>query len=224
VANLIMGSFAAVCGCGRLGFDEIGTPDLVVHLAFDSDGLTFDRARGHAVACAKCPVQVAGKLGEAARFDGTSYLLVQDAPDLRPTAFTFAAWGMASAVNATLLGRPLNQGAGPGPNTFQLFIINGTTWYVGFNGGGVLSAPATADTWHHIAGSFDGTRVTMFLDGVQIGATDVGAAQYGNDDLLIGADLNNSAVESFWIGLIDDVRLYDQPLTAFEIADLATPR
>jgi len=224
----------ALCACGRIGFDatdrfdvdgpttDTGPADLVLHVGFDSDGLLRDRARGHTLTCSSCPLQVGGQVGEAAMFDGTNCILVGDAVDLRPAVFTFSAWG-ASVANedATIVGRPLN-GATTGDNTFQMFV-GGNLWRLGFNGGGRLMTTATAGAWHHVAGTFDGATLTMYVDGTAITGTTVGAAQYANDDLMIGCDRDVGAVIGLWRGLIDEVRLYARPLSAAEVAVLAQP-
>jgi hypothetical protein len=82
----------------------------------------------------------------------------------------------------------------------------------------LVSAPAIAPGWHHYVYTYDGTTHRLFLDGVQRGtsttAPDTGAV--GN--ARIGAIFNNA--ENFQ-GQIDDVRVYNRPITAAEAAALA---
>ena len=81
----------------------------------------------------------------------------------------------------------------------------------------LVSAPAVAPGWHHYAYTYDGTTHRLFLDGVQRGtsttAPDTGAV--GN--ARIGAIFNNA--ENFQ-GQIDEVRVYNRPITAAEVAAL----
>ncbi|MPZ84303.1 MAG: hypothetical protein GEV28_29465 [Actinophytocola sp.] len=74
--------------------------------------------------------------------------------------------------------------------------------------------------WHHLAGTFDGERVTLYLDGVMVASTaakgSLGPATGTN--LIVGADPVDP--ESKFTGAVDDVRLYDRGLSAAEIAEL----
>jgi len=96
---------------------------------------------------------------------------------------------------------------------------------VGGNGNGANTAAGTwtLDTWHHIAGTWDGTTVHLYLDGVDMGTI------YGTPEnpqakaAVIGAWSKNTSDEN-WSGTIDDVRLYNRALTADEIALLAGVR
>jgi hypothetical protein len=81
----------------------------------------------------------------------------------------------------------------------------------------LVSAPAVGPGWHHYVYTYDGTTHRLFLDGVQRGtsttAPDTGAV--GN--ARIAAIFNNA--ENFQ-GQIDEVRVYNRPITAAEVAAL----
>lgn len=79
-----------------------------------------------------------------------------------------------------------------------------------------------ANTWHHIAGTFDGENLKLYLDG-QLVATNkdsVGIVGGGNA-VGIGADITydaqNPNVPSQFNGLIDNVRIYNTALSKEEI-------
>ncbi|MEG1297233.1 MAG: glycoside hydrolase family 2 TIM barrel-domain containing protein [Niameybacter sp.] len=81
-----------------------------------------------------------------------------------------------------------------------------------------------ANEWHHVAGAFDGTNLTLYLDG-EVVATNidtVGIAGGGNA-VGIGADITydaqNPNVPANFEGVIDEVRVYDRALTQKEIKD-----
>jgi hypothetical protein len=88
-----------------------------------------------------------------------------------------------------------------------------------FKGGNddLVTAPPISPGWHHYAYTFDGTTHRLFIDGVQRGtgtvAPDTGAVRNAR----IGAIFNNA--ENFQ-GQIDDVRIYNRPLTALEVGAL----
>src|SRR5438046_5653023 len=87
-----------------------------------------------------------------------------------------------------------------------------------------LAAPSglAVNTWTHLAATFDGAMVRLYVNGVQVTsqaqATPLRAT---TGTLQIGAD--SYAGENF-VGRIDEVRIYNRALTAAEIqADIVTP-
>jgi hypothetical protein len=83
------------------------------------------------------------------------------------------------------------------------------------------AAVATPLAPHHLAVTFDGSTVRLYVDGAlsASGAWSLGTVYYGADDILIGA--NNFGVGYFrrFDGYIDDVRVWDHARTATEIAN-----
>jgi hypothetical protein len=80
----------------------------------------------------------------------------------------------------------------------------------------------TDGQWHHIGFVWDGSRRHLYVDGAKV-AEDTGplaALQSSAGGLYIGAGKNLDA-PSFFSGLIDDVRIYNLPLSAEEIRELA---
>jgi hypothetical protein len=81
----------------------------------------------------------------------------------------------------------------------------------------LVTAPAMTPGWHHYVYTYDGNTHRLYLDGVQRGtggaAPDTGAVRNAR----IGAIYNNA--ENFQ-GQIDEVRVYNRPLTAVEVAAL----
>ncbi|MFK7909784.1 MAG: LamG-like jellyroll fold domain-containing protein [Akkermansiaceae bacterium] len=86
--------------------------------------------------------------------------------------------------------------------------------------------PVTDGVWTHIAITIDRMEnlAVSYVNGVpQASPTDISAVDDGELDWefgKIGRTLGTSHTQYF-AGLIDDVRVYDRPLTAAEIADLA---
>ncbi len=89
--------------------------------------------------------------------------------------------------------------------------------------GNILSNSRVDDgLWHHIAGTYDGTRISLYVDGV-LDATSVASRQIliNDYDVLIGG--NAEKVDRFFNGLIDDVGVYNYALSPDDIAALANP-
>lgn len=80
------------------------------------------------------------------------------------------------------------------------------------------------NNWHHIAGTFDGTTLKLYLDGkcVATNIDKVGVVGGGNA-VGIGADISydaqNPNVPNYFDGLIDKVRIYNDALSERELND-----
>ncbi|MHC4643535.1 MAG: LamG domain-containing protein, partial [Planctomycetota bacterium] len=73
--------------------------------------------------------------------------------------------------------------------------------------------------WHHVAGVYDGSEISLYVDGV----LDDSLAASGTIDttthqVWLGGNVERLGRE--WNGLLDDVRIYDHALSAAEIAGL----
>ena len=73
--------------------------------------------------------------------------------------------------------------------------------------------------WHHVAGTFDGEKMRVYLDGLEIGSkTKPGRITSGGAaDAFIGSSGGRG---EFFGGLMDDLRIYNFALTADQIARL----
>jgi hypothetical protein len=168
-----------------------------------------------------------GKYGGALSFDGTSSVVrVPDSASLDLTsAMTLSAWvnptatqsgwrtGMQKETDAWFLNASNDTGAlrpSGGATT------GGTTrWITG-------TTPNPVGTWTHLALTYDGTALTLYVNGVQAATTPAsGAAATTASPLWIGG---NSPYGEYFNGRLDDVRVYNRALTPTEITnDMATP-
>jgi hypothetical protein len=206
--------------------DAFVDPSLVAHWTFDDppgDGAIDATGRGHDATCINCPAHAPGILGMGYRFDAVNDVLyVADSMDFRGD-MTVALWASADNTTGQISAATKISGGGTG-NTWQLELMPTDRW--SFSGGTVHyleGGPVTMpQTWHHIAGTWDGTTKRLYVDGVLV-AMVVSAFAYDTSQLVLGADINTGALDLFWDGVLDDIRIYDRPLTAGEIAMLAAP-
>jgi hypothetical protein len=148
-----------------------------------------------------------------------------DAVDTGNTAnletFTIATWVSSPAAPA-LIG-----GTGPvqreqnyqiiwdhAADTFRgaAAMVAGGAWHAASFG------PLKANTWYHLAATFDGTALTTYKDGVLITDNTEAAGTPGLEtaSLKLG---RHAIAENFFKGVIDDVRVYDRALSEDEILD-----
>ncbi|RKQ94077.1 concanavalin A-like lectin/glucanase superfamily protein [Solirubrobacter pauli] len=116
-------------------------------------------------------------LGSALRFGGGQFVTIPDAPSLEPQRITVAAWfrGDASPGKYRYImskGFFECQTASYGLYTG---IGGGLSFYIAKNAYDFYVSPAAPTSvwdgkWHHAAGTFDGTTVRLYIDGVQVGS------------------------------------------------------
>ena len=223
------GAIAGQDGAGAIDADKGTTVDaaglpsgLVFNFSFDEGLPTVDSTGAHPANCTACPTPIDGRVGEGAFFDGTQCLFIPDSPALRSTDFTFAAWVKPTNIDGTgvVYGRPLDSDVG-NLNTREIYIRPTGTWNVGINAVLLSSTtPQAINEWHHIAGVLEGGVLRMYFDGINGGFTGSQAPLYSDEEDTIGCDLDSAALNSFFVGRLDEVQLYNRALTAAEIAAL----
>jgi glucose/arabinose dehydrogenase/PKD repeat protein len=161
----------------------------------------------------------AGKNGSALNFDGNDVVTVDDL-DLTGS-LTVMAWVRTRSLYPTTCGSIVMKA-----HDYGLEICEGTLYAaVGANGswtakGSQVFTAADLDVWRHLAFTYDGTTLRVFVDGELVSAA-VGEHASNNEVLRLG---RWSSAGEFLDGLIDDVRIYDRALTTGEIqADRDAP-
>jgi len=151
---------------------------------------------------------------------------VPNYPAINPTsALTVEAWINASAWQANSYQGSIvskdSRASGP-PSGYVLRCGNGgqlsfvvtinSNWYE------VLSGPVlSTNSWHHVAGTYDGSSLRVFLDGVQQAAVScTGALSQNSSPLCVGC--GTYYTNRTFIGAIDGVRVYGRSLSAGEIS------
>jgi hypothetical protein len=145
-------------------------------------------------------------------------VLVPDQPNfVFSEGFTVAAW-----VKPTDLGgiRTIFRKRQDGTSTFAL-LENGNKFQIVIslaNGKAAdVQAPATLDKFTHVAATFDGIFLKLYLDGVEAASKRVvGRLSDGVGPLLMGNDANKRRID----GIIDNVVFDTVPATPAEIAKL----
>ena len=81
------------------------------------------------------------------------------------------------------------------------------------------------NAWTHVAVTYNGSRLVIYINGMAAGSFALtGTTCSNNEPLAIGAKNapSKGILEAFWDGQLDDVRIYNKPLTATQIAGLAS--
>ena len=75
------------------------------------------------------------------------------------------------------------------------------------------------DQWHFVATTYDGERMVIFVDGVEVGSVEITSEISTNSYSLWIGDRRHNSLDDFQ-GKIDDVRIYNRALSAAEIQAL----
>jgi hypothetical protein len=216
------------------GFEEAGGTSAVnsSNAAFNGTILQAVRVSG-------------GKIGRALSFDGVNdWVTVADttaSPLDLTTGMTVEAWVNPTAMSGWETVVLKERGAaGTGLLSYALYAHDGAPQGGGFAGpaGYLRPAPANSTTdqgvrqashtplplnaWTHLATTYDGASMRFYINGVLVATrAQSGTIAVGNQPLRIGG---NNVSGEFFRGLIDEVRVYNRPLSAAEITtDMNTP-
>jgi Concanavalin A-like lectin/glucanases superfamily len=87
--------------------------------------------------------------------------------------------------------------------------------------GDIYEGTPADNRWIHMAGTYDGTIMRLYIDGIEIGTQAlIGNIRVDNNPLTIGGEENGSTpqvVDGEFEGLIDEVRIYNRALDVTEI-------
>jgi 1,4-alpha-glucan branching enzyme len=164
-----------------------------------------------------------GLFGSAFYFGGQDQVAVSNSASLNPVqGLTVSAW-----VNADgWWNQPRILEKGKSSNQYALFLNgSGQLSFVvyGVTNGTLVTTPPSEGAWHHLAGTYDGSVISLYIDGqVVTQRTATGQMPITTDPLAIGFKPNGNLFNSFQ-GAIDDVRLYGSALTSNQIAQLYAP-
>jgi hypothetical protein len=193
----------------RYTFDD-PAPDLFVDIAGTNDAL-----------CSSCPLQVGGRIGPGAiNFAGTQCVFIPDALELRPTAFTIAMWMNPGNATGVLFARPLD-GTNTNSNSIEMLYDTSTT-EIRIAVATLATSAATPAGWTHVTARYDGSILTLYVNGSYRSDRQVGGIVYGvADQHQIGCDYDTGSYVSGFTGSLDDLRFYDRALDNAEISALA---
>jgi hypothetical protein len=173
-----------------------------------------------------------GKINSSLKFDGTDdYFQAADSDMLSPSTLSLGMWikwdgtryssgaqkdwaspiakGQFSSGEYTILMHRDSAGSDTNIN----FYVGGST--------AVSWSNSSVDTnWHHLGITYDGATAKIYFDGVLKKSTSYsGSVGNTTNPLRIGGESAGLAYP--WGGQLDDVRIYNYPMTANQIKDLS---
>ena len=170
-----------------------------------------------------------GKVGQAFSFSGfgTDYVQVPDDTTLEPTQVTVDAWVKASAYPGGARYVVAKGAQGCTAASYAIYTSGGGLAFYVYNPSYTYRLSPVGGTtiwdnqWHHVAGTYDGETVRLYVDGVQAGTGTsatfpIGYGLAPSDDFFIG--IYKGLCTLPFKGLIDEVEVLSTALHADDIA------
>ena len=212
-------------------------PSLVASWAADGNAKAMG-GKHNGILSAKGVTFVPGKVGMGFQFDGTNgYVKIPDSPALKPKNVTAEAWVWLDPSTTPDHGEEIIFKK----NTWSAFFegYNLCTDHVG-NGDGtytdrfafvvsshgrqvVLHSTTVAErgVWYNVAGTYDGSKSTLWVNGVaEASATPGFALDYDKTPVYIGTTGTWAPYLGMFAGIIDEPSIYNRALSAKEIKQI----
>jgi hypothetical protein len=209
---------------------NVANPTLVAAYNFDQGSgttLTDSSGLGNHGSLAGPTWSAEGRTGGALSFDGSNDLVtIADANSLDlSNALTLEAW--VRPTNVTGWKTVLTKESGTSSFAYSMFANNnagnvanqrpGARLTIGGNARTVTgNAKLALNTWTHIATTYDGATIRLFINGVQVETeARTGSVSVTAEQLRIGGSPALGGL--YYAGLIDDVRIYNGALSEAQI-------
>lgn len=158
----------------------------------------------------------------SAYFDGASGYISVASPSSLATgngAWALEAWVYLPANPVTTAACVAGIGtSGTSKSTAQLQIQTSGAPTLNVSGASITGASALSlNTWHHLVGTYDGTTLRLYVDGVSVGSATPGALTLTGAFATIGV-YPNTAPTVFFKGWMDEVAFYNANLSSGQVS------
>ncbi|WKZ24399.1 MAG: prepilin-type N-terminal cleavage/methylation domain-containing protein [Patescibacteria group bacterium] len=208
----------------------VGNAGLVGWWDFENDVLDKSGQNNHGTLTGG--TYAPGVIGQAISLNGTSDFVNLNNTFQNITGsqqLTFAAWARSNVTNYTTRGRVMSFSRAGASSAFVLSAFNSSaTWFGSYTSNGTTFTDANSSTaisagnWFHLALTQKGNTVKVYINGNLTNTLTNASAPLisGPLNTYIGAHNDGGTPAQFFNGLIDDVRIYNRPLTDMEIQAL----
>ncbi|MCX6855869.1 MAG: putative Ig domain-containing protein, partial [Verrucomicrobia bacterium] len=153
-------------------------------------------------------------------FDGVDDLVeAQDSSSLKPAQLTLEAWvrpassGLAS--DATLITKTSSPAGSDGYGLGYLGSTSTFGFWLNDRAGNRITTSLAAGVWSHVAATYDGANMRLYVNGAQVAAKAYATAiNHSSDVLRIG---NNGGGSTPWNGGLDELVIYSRALSLAEV-------
>jgi hypothetical protein len=172
-----------------------------------------------------------GRVGDSFTFPGgaTDYVRISNNNSLEPLNVTVDAWVRSDGTPGNNRYIVAKGAHGCTAASYALYTRSGGLYFYVFNPSyGYKLSPGAPGTiwdgnWHHIAGTYDGAYVRLYVDGVEVGSgiattIPIGYGLATDNDLIIGQYTGTCSLP--FKGDIDEVEIFNRALPASEIQSI----
>ncbi|HNU50890.1 MAG TPA: alpha-galactosidase [Verrucomicrobiota bacterium] len=149
-------------------------------------------------------------------------------PELNPPCFTIECWARVTG-GANTFRSPLTSRDGAPMSSGYVFYAGADNLWAFWSGNGkssgaaawhiIAGPPVVLGRWVHLAGTFDGTTKSFFVDGECVGSAPTSIPQNIRQPLRIGAGATEGAPNYFFEGDVDEVAVYRHALPPLRIRE-----
>jgi len=187
--------------------------DLIGWWRFDGDFLDSSGLGNDGVSNGN-PTFVEGSVGMALNLDGDDYVVIDSiADDITNNDVTFSLWLKTSSNDAEIIGCNTSTRG----NVVRLAIDNGSLTIDEAAPQGHSTTRIDDGQWHFMTYVRSGAMGYIYVDGVQENTFAAGFNFSANDLWSIGQEWDSGGPSGFLAGTVDDVRIYNRPLTDDQI-------
>lgn len=215
--------------------NDLGTNGLVSWWKFDEGiGTTAYDSAGNNNGTIYGATWTTGLIDGALSFDGADdYVNVADNPSLRfgqSSSFSIALWVKPVSTGELLCKMQTGEKYGSFCYEIQYNSVNKNFTFVIENSGNSYTTTSTPlnsappGSWYFVTGIYDNMSMKIYLNSQLAGTATFSGGTTSNSDhsLAIGVRAYDSTLESYFHGIIDDVRIYNRSLNQGEIYTLAS--
>lgn len=189
---------------------------------------------------------VPGKFGQAAHFDGKSYIEVPDQNYFSPSTFgqktTVSFWFKPDTYNFPGINEGYVNFLGKsdftnGANSEWEFRVDNETAYDGFarpermnfyafnqtaglGAGSAMNLACPLNTWTHVVGEIDGANTKLYINGKLVDKDALSAYNIHMSNTSAPLRIGTSDKESFLQGSLSNVMIYNRDLSDSEVSQL----
>lgn len=169
------------------------------------------------------PTWTLGQRGSAFNFDGsTAYISIPNNPRYVPQNLSVSLWtknNVSPAQYDGIIGKAYIDSWDFG---WGMFYNSSSTvnFFIEHYANNVASSTISPTQWNHIVGTWDGTTISIYVNGVLGGTTDTYTGSLSDhNNIEIGRLMGNSYNIN---GQVDDLRIYNRGLSHNEVLSLYT--
>lgn len=151
-----------------------------------------------------------------------NYISIPDHADLKPTEISISVWIKQNSATPidweTVLMKTTDDNWGDGYGLAHYQGGSSINFFINDYAGNVLTSAITPNVFTHVVGTYDGTTMTLYINGAAVGTKVVNAPiNHSSQALDIGTQ---GGAYYNWNGSIDEVQLYSRAISSAEVSML----